>query len=198
VKISDCRDYVVVSHESTTTVVKLPVELLRRNHLSSPLSHLLNPTTNEASQLTHLGSTNVAAFGLKRGQVLTNTSCIVSSSGETAGHILENRGGDKPSIRLMQIGANSDLRSLELIQLPLSGRVEHTTLTALMPKTGEDSLKVLINSKSQTEYSMKDESDHYPALIERKMDEIKYITRKVQRREQRTELYVSGRSRGLN
>lgn len=189
IKISECGEYIVLSHETTTTVVKIPAELLGRNRMS--LGHLLNGTSATESQLAHLGSTDVAAFGFKKGQVLNNTTCIVSSSGETTGHILESRGGDKPSIRLTHLDPDKGLQALEFVSLPLSNNVEHTTLTAMLPKSQHDSLRVLINSKSRAEYSMKDDNDYYPALINRRITSVKHVTRPYARDNQPNDQYVS-------
>jgi hypothetical protein len=174
-KISECGDYVVLSHAANTTVVKIPSEFLELKSMS--LKQLLKPTSATTSDLVHLGSTELAHFGLQHGQTVTNPTCHLGPAGEPITLVLEQRGGDRPSIQLTQLGSGNGRQTLELLALPLSNDVKHTAVTALMPNTEEGSLRLIVNSRSRSDYSMKDDNTYYPALIERNVTSIMRIAK---------------------
>jgi hypothetical protein len=174
-KISECGDYVVLSHAASTTVVKIPPESLEQKSVSS--NPLPKPTFATTSDLVHLGSTKLAQFGLQHGQIITNPTFHLGPVGEPIALVLEQRGGDRPSVQLTQLVPGNGRQTLELLSLPLSNDVNHTAVTVLMPNTEEGSLKLIVNSKSRSDYSMKDDNTYYPSLIERNITSIMRIAK---------------------
>ncbi|KAF2874799.1 hypothetical protein BDV95DRAFT_299092 [Massariosphaeria phaeospora] len=172
-KTSECGMFVVLAMEhtlfqkSSTVVVPIPPELAQTLNNSQPPT--VDPSPTPASDLVKIGSTDLSTFGISKGQVLSNNTCILRPGNGITGHVLDLQSGDTPSIRLTQFGGSTS-QSLELLSLPLSTNIQHTEPTALMPKSDDEPLRIIINAKSRMNYTFNDEADRtYPALIERQV-----------------------------
>jgi len=171
-KPSECGKFVVVILKSgKTIVIQLPAEALLDETLSSGKIHM--PSSSQPSPISSLesrGTTGISTFGISKGQVISNRSCIIRHTQGSSGHMVSFKSGDRPSIQLTN-HTGSNVRSLELLSLPLTQNIGQTTSTALMPQSEDEPLRVIVNSNSRTNYSMNEIDDNpFPALIERKIE----------------------------
>ena len=155
-KFSSCGKFIVISSEYTqaANVIQVPAELLHYSNTPNEAVQQQVPQSYApgASHISHRASTVLSSFNIKPGQAITTNTCIVRSGDNFNTQILEVQGGDTPSVLLSGNANGTVPQSLQLLSLPLITHVQHTVPTAIMPKSKDEPVKIIINSSSHDDY----------------------------------------------
>lgn len=160
ISISDCGKYVVLVGKGLPIVVEIP-KIPPRNTLE--IVDQKNPGPNG---LATIGNMDLSEFTFRTEQ-LQKAGSVVSCRNGKVSSVVTVKSGDRPTILITEVGQRAGTE-LELLNLPPSVDMDHSTPSIMIPKYPRDTVQLAINMNSRSDYSMIGRQDsNLPMLIER-------------------------------
>ncbi|KAL6895108.1 hypothetical protein GGI43DRAFT_411863 [Trichoderma evansii] len=177
-KISSCGGYVVIINSGKPTVFEIPKLSPGEKQTieQQQFLHTADVNNTQSTSLPILGNTDVSKVDLKHGQILHN-GCAVNPKDGTVSSIVRILPGNAPALQLVSATRGPKSQTIEIMSLPKSLQLEHTTPVILTPNGQQTCIKVVLNSTMQSEYSLTERQPGVvPAIVERDVKSLKLFT----------------------
>ena len=173
IEFSDCGNYVLFSKQGLpTTVWPVPPKLFSGAQLSPKGGMIPQPSSTEGVNLVAWGNANKSALQLHDGQVLQSSQLIpgqdnriLASTSVTA--------KDSIDISFQRHGSSPATQVIKIITLPQQYEASSIAPTIKMPENGNQSIRIILDRISRSDYSMEDIQNQSRLVIERPLNKIK-------------------------
>jgi len=170
---SQCGNFVVAATQKQVDVLRIPQDMLSPG---TPYhsSQVLRLTNQGALQSASNSDLILQGAGLSPGTIIRETHLIAPSitSNSSPKALLVTTADNDLKVQL----AGDDTKQVHMLSMPKSLDAQRTSVGLRIPKSSDDSLRVIFNKKAGHSYSLGDDNQgqfRYPMILEREITSIR-------------------------